>query len=170
MTSSLTRRDEKESLPARPMPEPIPEAKNRKKERRNSKINETTYATCFCTFWNICRSSTKIGKTMYSPIKQYVGRFLGVLSLDRKKLDRLSFLFFTQGTKIFQYCTCPAGRVTYNFHLSCKHMHLSFKSECNKEHKGVICNMNSSSNSSQSTRPKGRVFWEELLVLSRFHS
>ena len=21
-----------------------------------------------------------------------------------------------QGTKLFQYCTCPAGRVTYNFH------------------------------------------------------
>ena len=34
-------------------------------------------------------------------------------------------------------------------------MHLSFKSVCNKEHKGVICNMNSSSNSSQSTRPTG---------------
>ena len=50
MTSSLIPRDEKESLPARPMPEPMPEAKNRKKERRNSKINETTYATCFCTF------------------------------------------------------------------------------------------------------------------------
>ena len=48
-----------------------------------------------------------------------------------------------QGTKIFQYCTnvtCPAGRVTYNFHLSCKHMHLSFKSVCIKEHKEVICN------------------------------
>ena len=54
-----------------------------------------------------------------------------------------------QGTKIFQYCTCPAGRVTYNFHLSCKHMHLPFKSVCNKEHKGVIWNMTSSSNSSQ---------------------
>ena len=50
-----------------------------------------------------------------------------------------------QGTKIFQYCTCPAGRVTYNFHSSCKHMHLSFKSVRNKEHKGVICNMTSSS-------------------------
>ena len=23
-----------------------------------------------------------------------------------------------QGTKIFQHCTCPAGRVTYNFHSS----------------------------------------------------
>ena len=47
------------------------------------------------------------------------------------------------GTKIFQYCTCPAGPVTYNFHLSCKHMHLSFKSVCNIEHKGVTCNMTS---------------------------
>ena len=54
-----------------------------------------------------------------------------------------------QGTKIFQYCTCPAGRVTYNFHSSRKHIHLSFKSVCNKEHKGVICNMTHSSNSSQ---------------------
>ena len=58
-----------------------------------------------------------------------------------------------QGTKIFQYCTCPAGRVTYNFHLSCKHMHLSFKSVYNKENKGAICNATSSSYSSQSTRP-----------------
>ena len=54
-----------------------------------------------------------------------------------------------QGTKIFQYCSCPAGQVTYNIHSSWKHMHLSFKSTCNKEHKGVICNMTSSSNSSQ---------------------
>ena len=38
-----------------------------------------------------------------------------------------------QGTKIFKNCTCPAGRVTYNFHSSCKHMYLSFKSVCNKE-------------------------------------
>ena len=36
-------------------------------------------------------------------------------------------------------------------------MHLSFKSICNKEYKGVICDMTSSSNSSQSTRPTGRV-------------
>ena len=74
-----------------------------------------------------------------------------------------------QGTNIFQYSTCPAGRVTYNFHSSCKHMHLSLKSICHKEHKGVICNMTSSSNSSQRTRPVGRVLWEELLVLYRFH-
>ena len=60
-------------------------------------------------------------------------------------------------TKIFQYCTCPAAQVTYNFHSSCKPMHLSFKSVCNKEHKGVICNMTSLSNSSQSTHPTGQV-------------
>ena len=52
------------------------------------------------------------------------------------------------GTKIVQYCTCPAGRVTYNFHSSCKHMHLSFKSVCNKGHKRVICNTTSSNYSS----------------------
>ena len=57
------------------------------------------------------------------------------------------------GTKIFQYCTCPAGRVTYYFHSSCKHMRLSFKNVCNKEHKGVICNTTSLSYSSQSTHP-----------------
>ena len=45
---------------------------------------------------------------------------------------------FMAWDKIFQYCTCPAGRVNCNFHLSCKHMHMSFKSVCNKEHKGVI--------------------------------
>ena len=32
-----------------------------------------------------------------------------------------------QGTKIFQYCTCHAGRATYNFHSTCKNMHFSFK-------------------------------------------
>ena len=42
-----------------------------------------------------------------------------------------------QETKLFQYCTCPAGQVTYNFPSSCQHMHLSFKTVCNKEHKGV---------------------------------
>ena len=60
-----------------------------------------------------------------------------------------------QRKKIFQYCTHLAGQVTYNFHLSCKHKHLSFKSVCNKEHKGVICNMTSSSYSSQNTHPTG---------------
>ena len=44
-----------------------------------------------------------------------------------------------EGTKIFQYCTCPAGQVTYNFHLSCKHIHRPLKRLlCNKEHKGII--------------------------------
>ena len=73
------------------------------------------------------------------------------------------FGIYQQGTNIFQYCSCPAGRVTYNFHSSSKHMNLSFKSVCNKEHKGVICNMTSLSNSSQSIRPIGRVLWEEYL-------
>ena len=82
---------------------------------------------------------------------------------------RLFHSVIKQGTKIIQYCTCPAGQVTYNFHWSCKHMHVSFKSICNKGHKGVVCNMISFSNSSQSTRPIGRVLWEELLDLSRFH-
>ena len=82
----------------------------------------------------------------------------------------VSFLYTYQETKIFQYCTCPAGRVTFNFHSSFKHMHLSFKMVCNKEDKGVICNKTFSSNSSQSTCPVGPVLWEELLVLSRFHS
>ena len=68
-----------------------------------------------------------------------------------------------QGTKIFQYCTCPAGQVANSFHLSCKHKHLSFKSVCNKEHKRVICYMTSSSNSSQSTRPTGRVLGKNYL-------
>ena len=62
-----------------------------------------------------------------------------------------------QGTKIFHYCSCPAGRVTYNLLSSCKHMHLYLKSVLNKEHKGVICNMTSLSVSSQSTRALGRI-------------
>ena len=55
------------------------------------------------------------------------------------------------------------------FHSSCKRMHLSFKGVCNKEHKGVICNMTSLS---RLILPKAQdeCFWEELLVLSRFHS
>ena len=59
-------------------------------------------------------------------------------------------LLYMEGTKIFKYCTCPVGRVTYNFHSSCKHMHMSFKSISNKEHK---CNTTSSSNSFESTLP-----------------
>ena len=75
-----------------------------------------------------------------------------------------------QGTKIFQYCTCLAGRVTYNFHSSCKHnvMHLSFKSVCNKEHKGVICYTTSSSYSSQSTHPTGQVLGKNYLSFLDF--
>ena len=73
-----------------------------------------------------------------------------------------------QGTKIFQYCTCPAGQVAYNFHSSSKHMHESFKSVCNKEHKGVICNR-TLSNSSQRTsalRKISRPFQISLVITS----
>ena len=56
-------------------------------------------------------------------------------------LIKVSDIRNVQGTKIFQYCTCPAERVTYNFQASCKHMYLSFKSVYNKEHKGVKYNM-----------------------------
>ena len=40
--------------------------------------------------------------------------------------------YHLQGTKLFQYCTCPAGQMTYNFHLSCKHMNLSLKVDAKK--------------------------------------
>ena len=57
--------------------------------------------------------------------------------LKETKAQGFSYLSEVR-TKIFKYCTCPAERVTYNFHSSCKHMHLPFKSVCNKEHKSVI--------------------------------
>ena len=91
------------------------------------------------------------------------------VSLEEQSDLHLHCLLQLQETKIFQYCTCPAGGVTYNFHSYCKHMHLSFKSVCNKELKGVISNRTSSSNSSLSSHPTGRVRWEELVVRSRFH-
>ena len=50
--------------------------------------------------------------------------------------DVLLIWILVHGTKIFKYCTCSAVRV----HSSCKHKHLSFKSVCNKERKGVIWN------------------------------
>ena len=71
-------------------------------------------------------------------------------------------------TNIFPYCTCPAGRVTYNFHSSCKHLHLYFKRVCNKEHKGGISNMTSSSNSSQSTRHVGMNYSAFLDFISNY--
>ena len=71
---------------------------------------------------------------------QYYGKY--------SKISNSFFFLFSnkmlaimEGTKIFQYCICHAGRVTYTFHSSCKCMYLSFKSVCNEEHKEVICNM-----------------------------
>ena len=92
-------------------------------------------------------------------LTSHSGSVLLVLTSPRKQM---------QGTKIFQYCTCPVGRVTYNLHSSYKYnvMHLSFKSVCNKEHKGVICNTTSSSYSSESTRPTlPQVILPKALVL-----
>ena len=97
-------------------------------------------------------------------IRIYVGQFF--LSFEKATLYfRVYYLIpdnnskgnYNQGTKIFKSCTSPAGRMTYNFHSFCKHVNLSFKSTCNKEHKGVICNMTFSSNSFQSTHPAGGV-------------
>ena len=71
-----------------------------------------------------------------------MGRHPGMLipdDVDASDYEVSGILF--RGIKIFQYCTCPAGRVTYNFHSSCKHMYLSCKSVSNKGLKGVICNM-----------------------------
>ena len=82
------------------------------------KISIKTFAYCFTLTFavlRICLASLSMTHHIWSPD------------------------FKIQGTKIFQYCTCPAGRVTYRFHSSCKDMHLSFI--CNKEHKGVICSM-----------------------------
>ena len=54
--------------------------------------------------------------------------------------------------------TYPSGDKNISIlHWSCKLMHLSLKSIYNKEHKGVICNMTSSSNFFQSTNTTGRV-------------
>ena len=43
------------------------------------------------------------------------------LWIQSRKYCWLGLLAFnSQGTKIFQYCTSPAGWVTFNFHSSCK--------------------------------------------------
>ena len=54
-----------------------------------------------------------------------------------EQVNPMLCLLYTRGQKYYNtlYYTCPTG-VTYNFHLFCKHMHLSFKSICNKEHNG----------------------------------
>ena len=76
-------------------------------------------------------------KPCHSPINRY--RLVNnVCLLHDNVASAYTSEIIKQGTRILQYCTCPAGRVTYNFHLSWKHMHVSFKSVCNKEHKGVI--------------------------------
>ena len=87
----------------------------------------------FMSMMNTTFETLKVRKSLFSRTLKFNAQLLNV-----------------QATKIFQYCSCPAGRVTYNFHLSCKRKHLPFESVCNKGNKGVMCNMTSLSNSSQS--------------------
>ena len=117
---------------------------------------------CECDLWLAKEQVLPAMSTSLARLKDFLLLTLCISIICKKRKSHTS----NRG-QIFKYCTCPAGRMTYNFHSSCKHMHLSFKSVCNK---GVICNMTSSSNYFQSTHPTGRVLWEELLVLSRFHS
>ena len=55
-----------------------------------------------------------------TPTQYFASQLIGQLSLSGQ------YDIALQGTKIFTYCTCPAGLVTYNFHSSCKRMHMSF--------------------------------------------
>ena len=74
----------------------------------------------------------------------------------------------TRGQKYFNVVLVLSCRTSdLQFSLVLQTHDMSYKSVHNKEPKGVVCYMTSSSNSSQSTRPTGRVLWEELLVLSR---
>ena len=67
----------------------------------------------------ICYVNNKVFFPFWAPEKDQ-NRFLGYKVLE-------GVLELYQGTKLFQYCTCPAGRVTYNSHLSCKHIHRPLK-------------------------------------------
>ena len=80
------------------------------------------------------------------------------------------WMYPEEGQKYFNIALVLQDECITIFRSSCKHMHLSYKSVCNKEQKGVICNMTPMSNSSQSTYPTGQVqICKELLVLPRFH-
>ena len=78
--------------------------------------------------------------TRLGGLRKVLCRSVGIQTVSAPKVNSILILFLTlcrpetQGTKTFQYCTRPAGQVAYNFYLSCKRMHLSFKSVCNKEH------------------------------------
>ena len=92
-------------------------------------------------------------------------------------LHQSLFLTFSPGLEVIILEFILKLKIKHNDWLLALHFEFEtvFKfynltSVCDKEHKGVICNMTSTCNSSQSTRPTGRVLWEELLVLSRFHS
>ena len=79
---------------------------------------------------NFLSSENCLTKSLYNLVE-----IQGILHLSHELY--LPKILNTQGTKIFQYCTRPAGRVTYNFHSSCKHMYSPLKIVCsNKENGG----------------------------------
>ena len=55
------------------------------------------------------------------------------------------------------HLSCRTSDLQFSLVLQTHALVLSFTIVCNKVHKGVICNMTSSSNSSQSTRPTYRM-------------
>ena len=61
----------------------------------------------------------------------------------RYKISNIFMLPEGTAHGVQKYFNIATWRMTYNFHSSCKHMHLSFKRMCNKELKRVICNMTS---------------------------
>ena len=82
------------------------------------------------------KGSSEIGMVSMVDHEQITVVMMGTSSWE--KLPDGSWREAMQGTKIFKYCACPAGRVTLQFHSSCKHMCLSFKNVCSKEQKEVI--------------------------------
>ena len=62
-------------------------------------------------------------------------------------MNIVGLLLKEQGTKIFQYCTCPEG--SYDSHSSCKHIHRLLKEYAIKNIREYY--VRTSSNSSQST-------------------
>ena len=89
-------------------------------------------------------------------------------SMQRIKSNLLKIYFSGDKNILILHLSCRTSDL--QFLLVLQTHSPSFKRIYNKEHKGVICNLTSSSNSFQSTRPTGREMWGELLVLSRFHS
>ena len=105
------------------------------RNKRNNILKKTVrysyLGACECYFYYI----TTI---VFSGYDHGCSNYTSQISRTWRTWTSLTKVIFVQRTKYFNIGTCPARQVTYNFHSSCKHMHLSFKSVCNKEHKGVI--------------------------------